>query len=120
MLHFLAVFCAGGVLCVIAQLLIDLTKMTPARILVLYVTAGVALGALGLFEPLKEIFGSGVSVPLLGFGGSIARGVREAVEREGLLGAFTGGFTAAAGGCAAALCFGYLAALFGKSRPKEL
>ena len=120
MLHLIAVFCAGGVLCVIAQLLIDLTKLTPARILVIYVVSGVALGALGLFEPLKEIFGSGVSVPLLGFGGSIARGVREAVKAQGVLGAFTGGFTAAAGGCAAALTFGYLAALLGKSRPKQL
>lgn len=120
MLHILAVFFAGGVLCVIAQLLIDYTKMTPARILVAYVVAGVFLGAVGLFEPLREIFGSGVTVPLLGFGGNIARGVREAVREQGILGAFTGGFTAAAGGSAAALSFGYLAALVGKSKPKQL
>ena len=120
MLHILSVFCAGGVLCVIAQLLIDLTKLTPARILVIYVVAGVLLGAVGLFEPMKKMFGSGVTVPLLGFGGSIARGVREGVREYGILGAFTGGFTAAAGGSAAALCFGYLAALLGKSRPKQL
>ncbi len=120
MLHILVVFCMGGALCVVAQLLIDYTKLTPARILVIYVVAGVLLGAIGLFEPLKEIFGSGVTVPLLGFGGSIARGVREAVKESGVLGAFTGGFTAAAGGSAAALSFGYLAALFGKSRPKQL
>lgn len=120
MLHILAVFCMGGALCVVAQLLIDYTKLTPARILVIYVVAGVLLGAIGLFEPLKEIFGSGVTVPLLGFGGSIARGVREAVKESGVLGAFTGGFTAAAGGSAAALCFGYLAALIGKSKPKQL
>ena len=114
------VFISGGLLCVIAQLLIDLTKLTPARILVLYVVTGVLLGAVGLFEPMKEIFGSGVTVPLLGFGGAIARGVREAVRETGFLGALTGGFAAAAGGTAAALCFGYLAALLGKSRPKGL
>jgi len=110
----------GGFLCVIAQLLIDLTKLTPARILVIYVVSGVALGAFGLFEPMREIFGCGVTVPLIGFGGNIAAGVREAVGKIGLLGIFTGGLTAAAGGSAAALCFGYLAALFGKSRPKQL
>ena len=120
MLHFIAVFASGGVLCVIAQLLIDLTKLTPARILVAYVTAGVALGAVGLYTPLREIFGSGVSVPLLGFGGNIAEGVRTAVAEQGLLGIFTGPLTAASGGSAAALCFGYLAALLGKSRPKRL
>ena len=119
-LHALYVFCAGGIICVVAQLLIDYTKLTPARILVIYVSLGVFLGAVGLFEPLKRIFGSGVTVPLIGFGGAIAKGVREAVDEKGLLGIFTGGFTAASGGCAAALCFGYLAALFGKSRPKEL
>ena len=120
MLHSFAVFCAGGVLCVIAQLLIDFTKLTPARILVIYVVSGVALGAVGLFAPLKEIFGCGVTVPLLGFGGAIARGVREAVDADGFLGVFTGGLSAASGGSAAALTFGYLAALLGKSRPKRL
>ena len=120
MLHILLVFLSGGLLCAIAQLLIDLTKLTPARILVIYVVSGVFLGAVGLFEPMKELFGSGVTVPLLGFGGAIARGVREAVRETGFLGALTGGFTAAAGGTAAALCFGYLAALLGKSRPKRL
>ncbi len=120
MLHLLAVFVSGGVLCVIAQLLIDLTKLTPARILVCYVTAGVVLGAVGLYEPMRELFGSGVTVPLLGFGGNIAEGVRTAVAEKGFLGIFTGPLTAAAGGSSAALCFGYLAALFGKSRPKRL
>lgn len=120
MVHVLAVFCMGGALCVVAQMLIDYTKLTPARILVIYVVAGVFLGAVGVFEPLKEIFGAGITVPLLGFGGAIARGVREAVTQSGVLGAFTGGFTAAAGGSAAALTFGYLAALLGKSRPKQL
>ena len=120
MLHALSVFCAGGLICVIAQLLIDYTKLTPARILVIYVVLGVFLGAVGLFEPMKKLFGSGVTVPLIGFGGAIAKGVRRAVDEEGWLGIFTGGFTAASGGCSAALCFGYLAALFGKSRPKQL
>ena len=120
LLHYLAVFLMGGALCALAQLLIDLTSLTPARILVLYVVLGVALGAVGLYAPLKEIFGAGISVPLLGFGGNIAEGVREAVRKEGLLGALTGPLTAASGGIAAALLFGYLAALLGKSRPKRL
>lgn len=116
----LAAFAAGGVLCVIAQLLIDLTKMTPARVLVLYVVAGVALGAVGLYEPLRAELGCGVSLPLVGFGGVIARGVREAVHTSGLLGALSGGLTAASSGTAAALVFGYLAAVFCRSRPKRL
>ncbi len=113
-------FLIGGAFCVIAQLLIDLTRLTPARILVIYVTFGVLLGALGLYEPLYKLAGCGASVPLIGFGGTIARGVRAAVHEEGLLGALTGGLRAAAGGTAAALVFGYLAALFSKSRPKRL
>ena len=116
----LIAFLFGGMLCVIAQLLIDLTRLTPARILVLYVSFGVLLGAVGLYEPLYKLAGCGVSVPLIGFGGTIARGVRAAVHEEGLLGALTGGLRAAAGGTAAALVFGYLAALFSKSRPKRL
>ena len=116
----IAAFAVGGGLCVIAQLLIDLTQLTPARILVLYVSAGVLLGAVGLYEPLREFAGCGASVPLIGFGGTIARGVRAAVHEHGLLGALTGGLTAAAGGTAAALVFGYLAALIFNSRPKRL
>ena len=116
----LGAFLAAGTLCVIAQLLIDLTALTPARILVLYVVLGVALGAVGLYEPLYAWGGQGVGVTLLGFGGNIARGVREAVHTEGLLGALTGGLTAAAGGTAAALVFGYLAALLFKSKPKRM
>ena len=118
--HYFLVFLVGGGVCVLAQLLIDLTRLTPARILVLYVTVGVLLGALGLYEPLRRAVGCGISVPLIGFGGAIARGVREAVDAEGLLGALTGGLAAAAGGTAAALCFGYLAALLTKGRPKRL
>lgn len=113
-------FLAGGTLCVIAQLLIDLTRLTPARILVIYVSVGVLLGAVGLYEPLYEWAGCGVSVPLIGFGGTIARGVRAAVHETGLLGALTGGLRAAAGGTAAALVFGYVAALLSAGRPKRL
>ena len=113
-------FLVGGALCVAAQLLIDLTRLTPARILVLFVTLGVFLGAIGLYEPLRAFAGCGVSVPLLGFGGTVARGVREAVNTDGLLGAFTGGLSAAAGGTAAALVFGYLAAVLAKRRPKRM
>lgn len=119
LLSLVRAFLVGGVLCVSAQLLIDLTKLTPARILVLYVTAGVLIGALGIYEPLEKFAGAGVSVPLLGFGGNIARGVKEAVEEKGLLGAMTGPLTAAAGGTAAALVFGYLAALIFHGKPKS-
>ena len=113
-------FVAGGVLCVIAQLLIDFTGLTPARILVLFVTVGVALGAIGVYETLKEIFGCGVSLPLLGFGGTMARGTREAVDKLGLFGALTGGLTSTAAGISAALCAGLVASLLGRSRPKKL
>lgn len=116
----LAAFLLGGAFSVIAQLLIDLTRLTPARILVLYVCVGVLLGALGLFEPLVEFAGAGASVPLVGFGGNIARGVRAAVHKQGLLGALTGPLTAAAGGTTAALVFSFLAACFVSGRPKRL
>ena len=116
----LAAFLVGGLFCVIAQCLIDLTRLTPARILVLYVVAGVALGAVGLFEPLYAFAGAGASVPLIGFGGNIARGVRAAVHEVGLLGALTGPLTAASGGTAAALVFSFLAATLVNSRPKRL
>ena len=108
---YLKAFAVGGALCAVGQLLIDLTRLTPARILTSYVVAGVALGALGLYEPLIAFAGAGASVPLTGFGAAIARGVREAVRESGLIGAFTGGFTAAAGGIAAAVFFGFLVAL---------
>ena len=109
-------FVIGGALCVIAQILIDKTKLTPARILVSYVVAGVILGALGLYKPLVDLAGAGATVPLTGFGYLISDGIRESVDKEGLLGALTGGFTAAAGGIAAALIFGYLAALIFKGK----
>lgn len=111
-------FLVGGILCVIAQLLIDKTKLTPARILVIYVVAGVILGGLGIYEPLVEFAGNGAATPLTGFGYLIAKGVREAMDEKGLLGALTGGLSASAGGISAALVFGYLAALIFKGKPK--
>ena len=111
-------FAVGGGFCVIAQILIDRTKLTPARILVTYVVAGVFLGAIGLYRPLVEFAGTGATTPLTGFGYLISEGVRKAVDERGLLGALTGGLTAAAGGTAAALCLGYLAALVFHGKPK--
>ena len=116
---YLRAFLVGGAFCVVAQILIDKTKLTPARILVGYVMAGVLLGAVGVYEPLVQFAGSGATVPLTGFGYSIAKGVREAVDKKGFLGIFTGELTAAAGGTAAALIFGYLAALIFKGKAKE-
>ncbi len=104
-------FLVGGCFCAIGQLFIDRTKLTPARILVAYVVIGVVLGALGLYQPLVDFAGAGASVPLCGFGNLLAQGVRRAVEEQGLLGIFTGGLTAAAGGVCAAVFFGLLGAL---------
>ena len=118
-LDYLFAFLVGGTVCLFAQLLIDLTKLTPARILVIYVVLGVFLGAVGLFEPLADFAGCGITVPLVGFGGNVARGVRESVSESGLIGALTGGLSAASGGTAAALCFGYLVALFCNAKPKR-
>lgn len=115
---FVWAFLVGGAWCVLAQILLDKTKLTPARILVGYVVLGVFLGAIGLYRPLIDIAGAGATTPLTGFGYLISKGVREAVEEKGLLGALTGSLTAAAGGTAAALCFGYLAALVFKSKPR--
>ena len=103
-------FVVGGGLCVLGQLIIDLTKLTPARILVTYVVAGVVLSALGWYAPLAEFAGAGATVPLLGFGHTMAEGVKTAVQEQGFLGAFTGGLTASAGGIAAAVFFSLLAA----------
>ena len=118
-LPYLRAFLVGGALCVIAQILIDKTKLTPARILVLYVVAGVFLGAVGVYEPLVKFAGAGASTPLTGFGYLISKGVKEAVAENGLLGALTGPLTAAAGGTAAALVFGYIVALFAKGKVKD-
>ena len=113
-------FVSGGIICVIAQLLIDFTKLTPARILVLYVSLGVLLYALGVYEPMFEIFGAGVSVPLIGFGANIGKGVEEAVAREGLLGALTGGLSSSSAGISAALIFGFICSLIFKSKSKRM
>lgn len=114
----LKAFLVGGALCAIGQVLIDYTKLTPARILVSFVVAGVALGALGLYEPLVEWAGAGATVPLTGFGYNLAKGVKAAVLEEGLLGALKGGITAAAAGIAAAVTFGFLVALIAKPKDK--
>ena len=112
-------FLVGGLLCLIGQLLIDRTRLTPARSLTGYVVAGVILGALGLYQPLADWAGAGATVPLTGFGNALAKGVKKAVAEQGLLGAFTGGFTAASGGTAAAVFFGLLAALLFKPKDKN-
>lgn len=112
-------FVVGGAICVVGQILIDFTKMTPARILVLFVTLGVVLTGLGLYEPLVKLAGAGATVPLTGFGYLMAKGTMEAVQQKGLLGAFSGGVTASAAGVAAAVFFGYLTALIARSRDKS-
>ena len=112
-------FAVGGLLCLIGEVLILKTKFTPARILVSYITAGVVLSALGLYTPLAAFAGAGATVPLTGFGHALAQGAIHAVQESGLLGAFTGGLTATAGGISAAVVFGFLSAVIFKPRPKE-
>ena len=119
-LPFLLAFVAGGFLSMIAQLLIDLTNLTPARILVAYVCSGVLLYATGAYEPLFKTFGTGVSLPLIGFGAAIGKGVKEAVEKEGLLGVFSGGLSATATGITVALVAGLFFALFTKGKAKRM
>ena len=116
LLQVLRAFIVGGAFCVIAQILIDKTKLTPARILVTFVVTGVILGAIGIYEPIVEFAGAGATVPLTGFGYLISEGIRDAVDSQGLLGALTGGLTAAAGGITAAIVFGYLAAVLFKGK----
>ena len=111
-------FIVGGALCVIAQILLDKTSLSPARILVGYVVAGVILGAVGLYGPLVDFAGAGATTPLTGFGFLIAKGVRAAVDEKGWLGVLTGALTAASAGTAAALCFGFLAALVSRGKTK--
>ena len=115
---FLWAFLIGGGICVVGQLLISLTRITPARVLVLFVTLGVVLGAVGVYKPLTEFAGAGATVPLTGFGNTLAQGAIGAVNEKGWLGAFTGGLSATAGGVSAAVLFGYLAALVSKPRTK--
>lgn len=116
-MDYLKSFLIGGAICLVGQLLIDKTKLTPARILVSYVVAGVILGAVGLYAPFAEFAGAGAAVPLTGFGSTLAKGVREAVDEQGFLGIFTGGLKATAGGITAAILVGLLAALL--FRPKD-
>ena len=114
----LKAFLVGGVLCAIGQIFIDYTKLTPARILVSFVVAGVILGGLGVYQPLIEFAGAGATVPLTGFGSLLAKGVKTAVQEKGLLGALTGGFTASSAGIGAAVFFGLLVALIFKPGDK--
>jgi stage V sporulation protein AE len=118
-LEYLRAFVIGGAICAVGQVLLDFTKLTPARVLVMFVTLGVILGAVGVYGPLVDYAGEGASVPLTGFGYLMAKGTREAVQEDGLLGAFSGGLKAGSAGIAAAVFFGYLAALFSKSGDKS-
>lgn len=118
-MDYVKAFLVGGLLCLIGQLLIDKTKLTPARILVSYVVAGVLLGAIGIYEPLVEFAGAGATVPLTGFGYSLAKGVKEAVTQDGFLGVLTGGLKATAGGITAAIVAGLLASLIFKAKDKS-
>jgi stage V sporulation protein AE len=118
-MDYIGAFITGGVLCLIGQILIDKTKMTPARILVSFVTAGVLLTALGIYEPIVKFGGAGATVPLTGFGYALAKGTLKGVQEHGLLGVFTGGVTGTAGGIAAAVFFGYLIALIFKPGDKS-
>ena len=112
-------FVVGGIICVIGQILIDKTKLTPARILVIYVTTGAILGGIGIYKYLVDFAGAGATVPLTGFGYNLAKGTIEAVKENGLIGAFTGGLKASAGGIAAAVFFGYIASLISKPKIKK-
>lgn len=118
-MDYLKAFIIGGLFSLIGQILIDKTDLTPARILVGYVVAGVLLGALGLYQPLIDFAGAGASVPLTGFGATLARGVREAVNEKGSIGILTGGLKASAGGITAAICFGLLAGILFNPRDKS-
>ncbi len=118
-MDYLKAFIIGGLLCLIGQVLIDFTRLTPARILVGYVVSGVILSAVGVYGPLVKFAGCGATVPLTGFGHSLAQGVRKAVSEQGLLGALTGGITATAGGITAAMAFGYIASLVSRSKDKS-
>ena len=118
-MDYVKAFLVGGLLCLIGQILIDKTKLTPARILTGYVVAGVFLGAIGVYEPLVEFAGAGASVPLTGFGYALAKGVREAIDSDGFLGIFTGGLKAAAGGITTAVFSGLLVSLIFKAKDKS-
>ena len=118
-MDYLKAFLVGGSICLLAQLLIDYTKLTPAKILVSFVVLGVILGGLGIYQPLVDFAGAGASVPLLGFGNTLAKGVREAVQEDGFLGILTGGLKATAGGITVAITAGLLASLIFKPKDKS-
>ena len=118
-MDYLKAFIVGGILCLIGQILIDKTKLTPARILVSYVVAGVVLGGIGVYRPIAVFAGAGATVPLTGFGYTLAKGVKEAVSQDGVLGIFTGGLKATAGGITAAITAGLLASLIFKAKDKS-
>lgn len=118
-MDYIRAFIIGGLICVIGQILIQRTKLTPARIVVMFVSAGAILSGLGLYQPLVDYAGAGATVPLTGFGHTLAKGVMEEVQKSGLLGIFTGGFTAAAGGIGAAVLFGYLASAIFQPQSKK-
>lgn len=118
-MDYLKAFAVGGALCLIGQILIDKTKLTPARILVCYVVIGVVLGAVGLYKPLVEFAGAGASVPLTGFGYTLAKGVKEAVDQDGFIGVLTGGLKASAGGITAAVTAGLLVSLIFRAKDKS-
>ena len=118
-MEYVYAFVFGGILCAIGQILMDKTKLTPARILVGYVVIGVALGAIGIYEPFSELAGAGATVPLSGFGNLLAKGVRDAVDKDGFIGILTGGLEAAAGGVTAAIFAGLIAALIFKAKDKS-
>ena len=118
-MDYIKAFLVGGLFCLLGQVIIDKTKLTPARILVAYVVLGVVLGATGIYEPIAEFAGAGATVPLTGFGYNLAKGVKEAVSQDGFIGIFTGGLKACAGGIAAAITAGLLASLVFKARDKS-
>lgn len=118
-MQILKAFVVGGLICIIGQILIDKTKLTPARILVIFVTTGAILGGLGIYQYLVDFAGAGATVPLTGFGNLLAKGAIKKVQEIGIVGAFTGGTTAAAGGIAAAVFFGYIASLISKPKMKK-
>ena len=118
-MDYLKAFFIGGAFCLIGQIIIDKTKLTPARILVSYVVIGVILGGIGIYRPLAEFAGAGATVPLTGFGNTLAKGVKEAIDQDGFLGIFTGGLKAAAGGITTAIFFGLLASFLFKAKDKS-
>ena len=118
-MQLLRCFLVGGIICIIGQILIDKTKLTPARILVIFVTTGAVLGGLGIYKYIVDFAGAGATVPLTGFGYNLAKGTIESAQQNGLIGVFTGGVKAAAGGIAAAVFFGYIASLIAKPKIKK-